>query len=48
MSSTVAHILAEVRARGDEALEEYTARFDKHALTSEDDWRRDVAALTVA
>ena len=39
VSSTVAHILGEVRARGDEALAEYTARFDKHALSAEDDWR---------
>ena len=30
VSSTVSHILAEVRARGDEAVEEYTGRFDKH------------------
>jgi len=32
-------ILSEVRQRGDEALAEYTQRFDKHALTSEADWR---------
>ncbi len=36
VSSTVSHILAEVRARGDEAVAEYTERFDKHALDG--DW----------
>ena len=35
----VAAILNEVRERGDEALVEYTMRFDEHALSSEDDWR---------
>ena len=39
VSSTVAHILGEVRALGDEALAEYTERFDKHVLATEDDWR---------
>jgi histidinol dehydrogenase len=39
VSSTVAHILGEVRALGDAALAEYTARFDKHTLASDDDWR---------
>lgn len=39
VSSTVAHILAEVRARGDKALAEYTERFDKHVLAADDDWR---------
>ena len=39
VSSTVAHILGEVRALGDEALAEYTYRFDKHSLASDDDWR---------
>jgi len=39
VSSTVAHILDEVRARGDAALAEYTERFDKHVLATEDDWR---------
>ena len=33
----VADIVRDVRIRGDEALEEYTERFDKHALG--DDWR---------
>ncbi len=39
VSSTVAHILGEVRALGDQALAEYTERFDRHVLASEDDWR---------
>ncbi len=39
VSGTVAHILGEVRARGDAALAEYTERFDKHRLASEADWR---------
>lgn len=39
VSSTVSHILAQVRALGDEALAEYTERFDKHVLVAEDDWR---------
>ncbi len=39
VSRVVADILAAVRARGDEALAEYTQRFDKHTLTNEDDWR---------
>jgi histidinol dehydrogenase len=39
VARAVQSILAEVRARGDEALAEYTARFDKHGLETEDDWR---------
>ena len=39
VSRTVSHILGEVRQRGDEALAEYTERFDKHALGADDDWR---------
>lgn len=35
----VADIIARVRAKGDAALAEYTARFDKHRLVSENDWR---------
>ncbi|OZA91548.1 MAG: histidinol dehydrogenase, partial [Erythrobacter sp. 34-65-8] len=31
-------IIHEVRARGDAALVEYSARFDSHALTDEADW----------
>ena len=32
-------ILREVRQRGDAALEQYTARFDGHGLTSDADWQ---------
>jgi histidinol dehydrogenase len=39
VSRSVADILAAVRLRGDEALAEYTQRFDKHQLTEESDWR---------
>ena len=39
VSSTVSHILGQVRALGDQALAEYTERFDKHVLATEDDWR---------
>ena len=39
-------ILHEVRARGDAALAEYTARFDGHALTDDADWA--VSAQTCA
>ncbi len=39
VSRTVADILSDTRARGDAALADYTARFDKHSLTSEADWR---------
>ncbi|HNJ46852.1 MAG TPA: histidinol dehydrogenase [Novosphingobium sp.] len=35
----VAVILSDVRNRGDAALAELTARYDGHALASEDDWR---------
>ena len=35
----VSLILDEVKQRGDEALAEYTQRFDGHTLTGEDDWR---------
>jgi histidinol dehydrogenase len=39
VSSVVSDILGEIRQRGDEALAEYTERFDRHTLASEDDWR---------
>src|SRR5690606_14155323 len=39
VSYAVADIRAQVRARGDAALVEYTQRFDKHALTADSDWR---------
>ncbi|OBX18488.1 histidinol dehydrogenase [Erythrobacter sp. QSSC1-22B] len=35
----VTNMLNEVRERGDDALVEYTMRFDGHRLTSDDDWR---------
>ncbi|WP_427965679.1 histidinol dehydrogenase [Altererythrobacter sp.] len=35
----VTDILREVKARGDKALVEYSARFDSHRLSSDDDWR---------
>ncbi|WP_341711482.1 histidinol dehydrogenase [Erythrobacter sp.] len=35
----VAAILMDVRERGDEALAEYSLRFDGHNLASDDDWR---------
>ena len=38
VASDVAAIIAEVRARGDEALAEYTARFDGHLLAG-NNWR---------
>ncbi len=38
VSRTVTDIIGHVRARGDAALAEYTERFDKHALNTQDDW----------
>ena len=35
----VAAIIAEVRAKGDAALVDYTERFDRHALSADADWR---------
>ena len=35
----VAAIIADVRARGDAALADYTARFDRHTLGSDADWQ---------
>ena len=39
VARVVSDILAEVRQRGDEAVAEYTARFDRHTLGTGDDWR---------
>ncbi|UVI38435.1 histidinol dehydrogenase [Qipengyuania spongiae] len=39
----VTTMLNEVRQRGDDALVEYTMRFDEHRLTDEADWRVDLA-----
>ncbi|HZU62827.1 MAG TPA: histidinol dehydrogenase, partial [Novosphingobium sp.] len=48
VSSSVTAILADVRARGDDALAELTQRFDGYALASEDDWRITPAACRAA
>lgn len=48
VSRVVADILSEVRQRGDEALAEYTQRFDKHQLTEEGDWRIGAEACEAA
>ncbi|MXO74629.1 histidinol dehydrogenase [Altererythrobacter aerius] len=39
VASDVSAIIARVKARGDEALAEYTQRFDDHQLTDDADWR---------
>ena len=39
VSRDVRDILNEVRARGDDALVQYTARFDNHRLNTDEDWR---------
>jgi histidinol dehydrogenase len=39
VARSVTDILQQVRRRGDAALADYTQRFDKHALTEEQDWR---------
>jgi len=46
IAHTVSDILSAVRQRGDAALSEYTLRFDRHQLASEDDWR--ISAETCA
>ena len=48
VSRVVADILSEVRQRGDEALSEYTQRFDRHSLSSDGDWRIDPADCAAA
>jgi histidinol dehydrogenase len=48
VARAVADILARVRDRGDEALAEYTFRFDAHSLHAEDDWRIDPEACRAA
>lgn len=47
VSQAVASILNEVRTRGDEALAEYTSRFDNHSLPAED-WRIDKERCRIA
>jgi histidinol dehydrogenase len=44
----VAAIIADVRARGDEALAELTGRFDRHPLVAEADWRIDADVCAAA
>ncbi len=39
VSRVVSDILSEVRQRGDEAVSEYTLRFDRHTLAQDGDWR---------
>ncbi|MEP2234404.1 MAG: histidinol dehydrogenase [Alteripontixanthobacter sp.] len=39
VAGDVREILAQVKSRGDDALAEYSARFDDHPLSSGDDWR---------
>lgn len=39
VSRDVAAILAEVLARGDDAVADFTQRFDGHSLARDDDWR---------
>ena len=41
VSRDVRDILNEVRARGDEALVRYSARFDNHRLSTDEDWTID-------
>ena len=44
----VAAIINEVRERGDDALADYTARFDSHGLSQDADWRIDLAECRAA
>ena len=39
VTAQVREIIARVKGRGDDALSEYSARFDNHRLTTDDDWR---------
>ncbi len=48
IAHAVSDILERVRDRGDEALIEYTMRFDNHPLRSDDDWRIAPAACHAA
>src|SRR6187399_542393 len=48
VSRVVSDILSEVRQRGDEALAEYTQRFDKHTLSANEDWRVSPAECAAA
>ncbi|HWU02606.1 MAG TPA: histidinol dehydrogenase [Novosphingobium sp.] len=48
VAGAVSAILADVRARGDAALADYTERFDAHPLNGEADWRIDAQACRAA
>lgn len=48
VASDVAAIIARVKSMGDDALSEYTQRFDDHQLTEEGDWRIDLADCRAA
>jgi histidinol dehydrogenase len=48
VSRLVADILSEVRQRGDEAVSEYTLRFDRHTLARDEDWRISPAECAAA
>jgi len=48
VASVVTDILDEVRQRGDEAVAEYTRRFDRHMLGADDDWRIPAEACRAA
>ena len=48
VSRVVSDILSEVRQRGDEAVSEYTQRFDKHSLSADQDWRISPAECAAA
>jgi histidinol dehydrogenase len=39
VAGAVAAIIADVRARGDDALADLTAKFDRHPLLTDNDWR---------
>ena len=44
----VAAIINEVRERGDDALSDYTARFDSHGLSQDGDWQIDLEECRAA
>jgi histidinol dehydrogenase len=48
VSRVVSDILDRVRQRGDEAVAEYTLRFDKHTLAADEDWRISPAQCAAA
>ena len=48
VAGAVAAIIVDVKARGDAALADYTARFDGHVLADDADWRIDAEACRAA